>query len=56
VTALQRFGAAYMTLGLSVRSDLLAELDRRDDETNPIPPYVGAHAREVERDMKTVAP
>lgn len=43
MTAVQRFGAAYMTLGLSVRSDLLAELDRRDVETTPIPPYVGAH-------------
>lgn len=43
MTAAQRFGAAYMTLGQSVRSDLLAELDRRDDETNPARPYVGAH-------------
>ena len=43
MTAVQRFGAVYMTLGLSVRSDLLAEIDRRDDEMTPIPPYVGAH-------------
>ena len=43
MTAVQRFGAVYMTLGLSVRSDLLAEIDRRDDEMNPLPPYVGAH-------------
>lgn len=43
MTALQRFGAVYMTLGLSVRVSQLAEVDKAPAETSPIPPYVGAH-------------
>lgn len=33
----------YAAAGLSVRMAHLAEVDRRDDETNPARPYVGAH-------------
>lgn len=43
MTTLERFGAAYLTFGLSLRMEQLVEVDRRDDETSPIPPYVGAH-------------
>ena len=43
MTALERFSAAYMVVGLSVRLSALADLDRRDDEDNPTRPYVGAH-------------
>ncbi|MFG1683586.1 hypothetical protein ACGFNP_25680 [Nonomuraea sp. NPDC049269] len=43
MTALERFSAAYAITGLSMRVSLLAEIDRRDDEMTPVPPYVGAH-------------
>ena len=33
----------YAAAGLSVRMSHLAEVDRRDDESAPIPPYRGAH-------------
>lgn len=35
VTAVERFGAAYLTFGLSLRLEQLAELDRLDDEAHP---------------------
>lgn len=43
MTALERFSAAYAITGLSVRLSVLAQIDMRDDETTPTPPYVGAH-------------
>lgn len=44
MTATERFGAAYLTFGLSLRMEQLAELDRRDDESRPFtPPHRGAH-------------
>ncbi|MER6942549.1 hypothetical protein ABT294_00875 [Nonomuraea sp. NPDC000554] len=38
MTAAERLGAAYMTVGLSQRVSLLAELDRADDEWNAFVP------------------